>query len=244
MSFAASPPSGPGRAERTSAKIASTTNSLTGNRRTRRCAGHELFCGHRRLRPRFLGASGVEQDLSFGGAIGIVDVDLHQEAVKLRFRQWIGALLFERVLRGEHVKRPRQIMARAGDGDVLLLHGLKQRRLGTRARAIDFVGHKKLSEHRAREKAEAAFAGLIFLKHFGAEDVRRHQVWRELNASRIEPEYCAQGFDEFGLGEPRHTEQERVAARQDCDERLLDDLVLAKDDRTDRGLGRAHVIGA
>src|SRR5260370_174717 len=38
IDLATSPPSGPGRAERTSARIASTTDSPTGRRRTRRCA--------------------------------------------------------------------------------------------------------------------------------------------------------------------------------------------------------------
>ena len=35
-----------------------------------------------------------------------------------------------------------------------------------------------------------------------------------------------------------------MAARQDGHQRLLDHLVLAEDDGSDRGLGRAHVIGA
>ena len=38
ISLAVSPPSDPGRAERTSERIASTTDSPTGSRRTRRCA--------------------------------------------------------------------------------------------------------------------------------------------------------------------------------------------------------------
>ena len=34
-----------------------------------------------------------------------------------------------------------------------------------------------------------------------------------------------------------------MAAGQNRDERLLDDLILAEDHRADRSLGRAHVIG-
>ena len=83
-----------------------------------------------------------------------------------------------------------------------------------------------------------------FLQHFGAENVRRHQVGRELDAPRIEPEHGAHGLDELGLGKPGHAEEKRMAAGQDGDQRLLDDLVLAEDDGADRGLGRAHVIGA
>ena len=67
--------------------------------------GHQILGGHRRLGPRFLGAGRLEQDFSLGVAVGIVDVDLHQEAVELGFRQRIGAFLLERVLRGEHMER-------------------------------------------------------------------------------------------------------------------------------------------
>ena len=37
--------------------------------------------------------------------VRIVDVDLHQEAVELRFGQRIGAFLLDRVLRREHMER-------------------------------------------------------------------------------------------------------------------------------------------
>ncbi len=86
---------------------------------------------------------------TLGVAIGIVDVDFHQEAIELRLGQRIGTLLLERILCREHVERLRQIMPRAGNGDVLLLHGLQQRRLGARAGAVDLVGHQELREHRA-----------------------------------------------------------------------------------------------
>ena len=239
----ASPLSGPGRAERTSVRMASTTDSPTGKPPHQPLRRHQIFGGHRRLRPRFLGAGGLEQNFSFGVAVRIADVDLHQEAVELRFRQRIGAFLLQRVLRGEHVERLRQIVARAGDGDVLLLHRLQQRRLGARAGAVDLVGHQELGEDRTGDEAEAALAGLAFLQHLGAENVRRHQVGRELDAPRVEAEHDAHGLDELGLGETGHAKKQRVAAGQDGDESLLDDLVLAEYDGADRGLGGADVRG-
>jgi hypothetical protein len=36
---------------------------------------------------------------------GIIDIDLHQETVQLRFGQGVRAFLFDRVLRGKHVER-------------------------------------------------------------------------------------------------------------------------------------------
>ena len=53
--------------------------------------------------------------LPLGVVVRIVDVDLHQEAVELRFRQRIGAFLLDRVLRREHVERARHVVAVAGD---------------------------------------------------------------------------------------------------------------------------------
>ena len=164
---------------------------------------------------RLFGAGGVEQDFPLGVEIGIIDVDLHQEAVELRFGQGIGAFLLERVLRRQHMERLGQIVARAGDRDVLFLHRLQQRRLRARRGAVDFVGHQKLREHRPGDEAETALAAGAFLQHLGAENVGRHQVGRELDAPRVEPERDAHGLDQLGLGEAGHADQQPVAAGQD-----------------------------
>ena len=47
---------------------------------------------------------------AFLGAVRIADDDLHHEAVHLRFGQRIGALLLQRILRGEHQKRIGQFV--------------------------------------------------------------------------------------------------------------------------------------
>ena len=82
-----------------------------------------------------------------------------------------------------------------------------------------------------------------FLQHFGAENVGRHQVGRELDAARVEPERDAHGLDQLGLGEAGHADQQRMAAGEDGDQRALDHPLLAEDDRADRGLGGAHMRG-
>ena len=50
------------------------------------------------------------------------------------------------------------------------------------------------------------------LQHLGADDVGGHQVGRELDAARIEPEHDAHGLDQLGLGEAGQADQQRVAA--------------------------------
>ena len=178
--------------------------------------------GHRRLRLALFRAGGVEHDFAFGVAIGIIDVDLHQEAVELRFRQRIGAFLLDRVLRREHMERARHVVAIAGDRHVVLLHRLQQRRLGARARAVDLVGHQELAEDRPRDEAEAALAAGALLQHLAAEDVGRHEIGRELDAAGVEPEHDAHGLDQLGLGEAGKADQQRMPAAQHGDERLLD----------------------
>jgi hypothetical protein len=62
---------------------------------------------------------------ALGLPVRIGHVDLHEEPVELRLRQGIGAFLFDRVLRGEHVERRGQRPVFAGDRHLAFLHGLQ-----------------------------------------------------------------------------------------------------------------------
>ena len=75
---------------------------------------------------RAVGAGRLKQYLSLGGAIRITDIDFHQEAVELGFRQRIGAFLLKRVLRCQDVKWLGQVVTGSGDGHMLLLHRLQK----------------------------------------------------------------------------------------------------------------------
>jgi hypothetical protein len=83
------------------------------------------------------------------GLLRIADAELEHEAVDLRLRQRIGALLLDRVLRGEHEERPRQRERLAAQRDLMLLHRLEQRRLDLGRRAVDLVGQHDVGEDRA-----------------------------------------------------------------------------------------------
>ncbi len=73
---------------------------------------------------------------AFGVAVGIVDVDLIRKRSSCA-SELDGAFLLQRVLRGEHVERLRQIVRRACNGDVLFLHGLQAAPIGSAAGAVD-----------------------------------------------------------------------------------------------------------
>ena len=199
--------------------------------------GHQVGRGQRLHGDRHVRAGGGDHDLPLGRLVGIADIDLQQEAVELGFRQRIGAFLLERILGRQHVEGRRQVVALAGHGDVLLLHALQQRRLRARAGAVDFVGHQQLGEHRALDEAEGAAADVAFLHDFRAQDVGRHQVGRELDALGVHAQHDAQGLDQLGLGEAGNADQQQMAAGKECNQRLIDDILLAIDHLADGGAG-------
>ena len=195
----------------------------------------QLARGHHRLGRLDAAAGGLDHHAALGRLVGIVDVDLQQEAVELRLGQRVGALLLDRVLGRQHVERLRQPMVLPGDRHHVLLHRLQQRRLGARAGAVDLVRHQQLAEHRARNEAEAAPPALGFLQHLGAENVGRHQVGGELHALLRQAEHHAERLDQPRLGEARHADQQHMTARQQRDKRFLDDPFLAEDRAADLG---------
>jgi hypothetical protein len=88
------------------------------------------------------------------------------------------------------------------------LHGLKQRRLRLRRRAVDLVGENDVGEQRPHDEAEHTPAGgVIFFEHVGAGDIRRHEIRRELNAVEGEVEHLGERRDEQRLRQARHADE-------------------------------------
>ena len=190
--------------------------------------------GHRAGRA----AGGLQQDVAFLGFAGIVHPHVQQETVELRFRQWIGAGLFDRVLGGQHEERFGQRMGGAGVAHRVLLHRFQQRGLGLRRGAVELVGQQQVGEHRPLLEAERALAGaVVFLQQFGAEDVAGHQVRGELHAPELQVQRLSQRAHQQGLAESRGAFQQAVAAGQQADQQLLHHLVLA-DHRLGDGLAQ------
>ena len=151
------------------------------------------------------------QNLQLFGFGGIGHANLHQEAVELRFGQWIGAFEVDRVLRRENGEPAGQRTTGAVTRHLALFHALKQRRLGARGHAVDFVHQKQVSEHRSRMESERIGAGP---QNCGAEDVGGHQVGSGLHALETESEQPAEGLDHQGLCNTRHTFKQRVPLAQ------------------------------
>src|SRR5205085_6606317 len=75
-------------------------------------------------------------------------------------------------------------------------HRLQQRRLRARRRAIDFIGQQNVGEDRALMKKEMLLA---LIKHRNAKNVRRQEIWRELDAGEFGIERPGEGFRESGF---------------------------------------------
>ena len=142
----------------------------------------------------------------------------------------VRALLLDRVLRRQHEQRPLEIEPHAVDGDLILLHGLEQRRLRLRRRPVDLVGEDDVREDGALDEPDDALPrGAILFDHLGAEDVGRHQVGRELNPVEAQIDGLGQLLDEERLGETRDAAKQAVAAGEKRDQDLPDDALLPDD---------------
>ena len=82
---------------------------------------------------------------------------------------------------------------------------------------------------------------VALFQHLGAQDVGRHQVGRELDALGLHAEHDAQRLDQLGLGEAGHADQQQVAAGQERNKRLIDDILLAINDLADGGARRPQL---
>ena len=94
------------------------------------------------------------EHLNFVGDIQIAEVDAHQEAIDLGFRQREGAGEFDRVLRRQHQEGWGEWVRGAVDRHLLLLHRFQQCRLGLGRRAVDLIGEEDLCEDRALAELE------------------------------------------------------------------------------------------
>ena len=161
----------------------------------------------------------------------------------LRLGKRIGALLLDRVLRGEHEERLGQVIGRAASGHVVFLHRLEQGGLGLGRRPVDFVRQDHVREQRTGQEDELPPAGLrIVLENVGSGDVGGHQVGGELDPLETQVHDPRDGADQQRFRQARHADQQAMAPAQQGDDHFLDHLMLADDHLADL-LGHAFVGG-
>ena len=161
---------------------------------------------------------------------GVRDPQLEHEAVELGLGERVRALMLDRILGREDEKWWLEGECLGSHRYRQLLHGLQQRGLGLGRRPVDLVGQDHIGEYRAAHEPEHPASGLrILLEHVGARDVGRHEIRSELNATEPEIERLGESRDQRGLGQAGNSHDKRVAAGQQGDQQLLDDLLLPHD---------------
>ena len=105
-------------------------------------AGRQNFLGldHRGGRRRIVGAGHQVENLPLFVAAWVADLQLEHEAVNLRFRQRVGAFVFDGILRGQHEERLLQLERSLANRDLLFLHRFQQGALHLGRGAIDLIG--------------------------------------------------------------------------------------------------------
>ena len=170
-------------------------------------------------------------------ARGVVHLGLQQEAVHLRLRQRVGALLLDRVLGGEDQEGVRQRVRDVAQRHLPLLHRLEEGRLHLGGGAVDLVGEQQVREDRPLARHE--LAGLL-LEDEGAHEVGRQQVRGELDAREVEVEHLPERLHRERLGETRHALDQQVAAAEQRHHHPLDERLLADDHLADLVDRRLH----
>ena len=118
----------------------------------------------------------------------------------------------------------------AADRHLLLLHHLQQRALHLRRRPVDLVGEQQVGEHRAEPGREVP---LLLVEDACPDEVRGHQVGRELDALEASADGVREGLDGHRLGETGDTLDEDVTPREQGHQQSLEEVVLAHDDALD-----------
>lgn len=120
----------------------------------------------------------------------------HQEPVQLRLRQRIGAVMFNRVLRGNHHERLREPMGAIVNGHLAFIHGFEQRALGLRRGAVDLIGQQDIRKNRAGFEFKT-FPMLVV--NGDADDVARQQIAGELHPLKLAVQAARQGMGQCGF---------------------------------------------
>ena len=174
------------------------------------------------------------------GLRGVADRNLHEEPVELGLGQRVDALLLDGVLRRDDEERRGKGVGDAVHGDLPLLHGLEQRRLGARRGAVQFVAQQDVREHGAGAELERT---VPLVEDGDAGDVGGEEVRRELDALEARVHRLRERPGEERLAKPGHVLDQDVAAGQQRGEDEVDGAVLAHDNAGDVVAQGARNVG-
>jgi len=124
--------------------------------------------------------------------------------------------------------------------DLAVVHGLEQRALGTRGRAVDLVSQHHIGEERARRKTNWPEA-MSSTETPRMSEGRRSLV--KLDAMKGSAHGEGQGTSQGRLAHTGHVLDEEMATRQQGQHRIADGRRFAPDDLGDVSLKPLHQFG-
>ena len=154
----------------------------------------------------------------------VADAQAHEEAVELGLGQRVGALVLDRVLRGEDQEGRLELVGAVVGGDLALLHRLQQRGLRLGRGAVDLVAEEQVAEHGPGPELEARGA---LVEDRRARHVGGQQVGRELHAAEAQPRRGGERARDQRLGHAGHVLEQDVAVGQQREQHELEHLALA-----------------
>src|SRR5207249_2938070 len=157
--------------------------------------------------------------------------------IDLGFRERIGALVLDRILRRDHEEGPVQRERFALQRRLAFLHRFEERGLGLRRGRVDLVRQEDVREDRAPSEDEVA---RLAVEHVRPRDVRGQQVRRQLDTAEREAQARREGFRDQSLRQPRDVFDQEMTVAEDCPEDAFQDGTLADD----HGLDRVEEVAA
>ena len=171
------------------------------------------------------------QDLQLVLHVGVAERRAQEEAVELRLGQRERAFVLDRVLGRDEQERRGQLARDSVDRDLLLGHGLEQRGLGLRRRAVDLVDEHDVGEHRPGPELEVS-RPLVEDREPG--HVRRLEVGSALDPRRRRPlDGSCDRAREHGLRRAGNVLEQDVPPTGERGQDELDLVALPVDDRLD-----------
>ena len=176
----------------------------------------------------------VFEDRELSGAVDVYHPDLEEEAVELRAGQRERSGQIERVLRGDDEEEVVELARLVVDRRLLLGHRLEQRGLHLGRGPVDLVGEHDVREDRSGSEEEAV---RIRVEDARSRDVRRQQVWRELDTAdrddlivrHIIDDAITERLGEGRLSGSRIILEEHVTVGEDRGDDQLDYVVASED---------------
>ena len=176
---------------------------LTGQQLVGRGDGLELVDGRRALK--------AIEHLDLVGDIQVAEVDAHQEAIDLGFRQREGAGEFDRVLGRQYQEGRGEWVGGAVDRHLFLLHRFQQCRLGLGRCTVDLIGEQDLREDRTLAELELLRRRAVDVY---TRDIGRKQVRRELQTLEAAAQRASERLRQHRLAHAGHVFNQDVAAAQ------------------------------